>query len=83
MVSVHGGMPRAARDQHAVYRERNPEGDEQADAKAPQKRKSLSPAAIAPGTSRTKALSTSSMTAIEAVSAASAIRAALRSGTPL
>jgi hypothetical protein len=47
-----------------------------------QKRKSESPAAIAPGTRRMKALSTISMTAIETVSAASATRAALRNGSP-
>jgi hypothetical protein len=47
-----------------------------------QKRKFPSPASIAPGTSRMKALSTISITAIDTVSAARATRAALRNCTP-
>jgi hypothetical protein len=46
------------------------------------KSKSPSPASIAPGTSNTKPLSTSYLTAIETVSAANATRVACRSETP-
>jgi hypothetical protein len=47
-----------------------------------QKSRSVSPALIAPGIARTKALSTISMTTIEIVSAANAIRSASRMTMP-
>ena len=51
-------------------------------ARLHQNRPSLSPAAIAPGTSRMNALSTSSITPIETVSDANVRESALRNGTP-
>ena len=48
----------------------------------PQKSRSATPASIAPGMTSRLALSTSSITAIETVSAASATPSACRNGTP-
>ncbi len=54
-----------------------------ATASAPQNSGLVRPASIAPGTASMTPLSTSSMTVIETVSAASATRTAARSGSPL
>jgi len=51
-------------------------------ARLPQNRPSMRPAAIAPGTAMTIALSMTSMTTIDTVSAARAVRVASRSGRP-
>ena len=65
-------MAASARDQHTVDRERRPKGYEEAYAEAPPEEGVRQAGSIAPGTKRTKALSTISMIMIETVAAASA-----------
>jgi hypothetical protein len=82
MTTVNDGVPATAGDEPAVHRPRDRSGDHEAESQAPPDRPSRSPAAIAPGIATTIALSTISMTVIEAVSAAKAIGIASRNGIP-
>ena len=72
VVRVHHGVALAAGDHRPVDRIGDGARDEQREREAPPERTVVRPASIAPGTRSMIALSTTSITAIETVSEASA-----------
>ena len=81
-VRVGDCMSTPFRDEPPVHGKRRDPGDGERKGKAAQKRRSLRPASIAPGMTRTIALSTISITVIENVSAANAIGTTTPSARP-